>query len=430
MYQNKTEHRIKCRLRRLTAALLCTAAVGASLPLLSGCGATRRLNMTVEAGDPLPNAAVLTCVDTSDYVDDVDKNCINHAGTYTLPIIDADGNMYELRLVVRDTTRPVVTPRHIYCPIGSVPEAADFIGSIVEADTYEAEYVGELPDMSAYGDYDITFRVRDASGNVSKTVSSVVTIVKDSEAPVFVTVPELSATVGDAIAYRQGLVVTDNCCGEIQLSVDSSHVITGTIGDYPVYYTAADASGNVSHAETVIHLYASSVTEEMLNHRVDSIISKIITPTMNTESRLREVYSYIRSHVSYVSDSDKSAWVRAAYDTLFVTSSGDCFDFFAAAKIFLIRLGIPFYEIQRSPGVTSDTHYWLLVNIGTADDPRWYHYDCTRLRDDYILDCLLTDKQVNAYTRVRPGFYAYDTSQYPASSTTIITPTPKLEAFY
>ena len=430
MLHDKTDHSIRCRLRRLTAALLCTAAVGTSLPLMSGCNTTRRLSMTVEAGDPLPNAAVLTCVDTSAYVDDVDKNCINHAGTYILPIKDADGNLYELRLVVRDRTKPVVTPRHIYCPLGTIPEAADFIGSIVEADTYEAEYVDELPDMSAYGDYDVTFRVRDASGNVSKTVSSVVTVVKDSEAPVFVTVPELSATIGDAIAYRQGLVVTDNCCGDIQLSVDSSHVIPGMVGDYPVYYTAADASGNVSHAETVIHLYGSSISEELLNERVDSLISSIIKPGANTEVKLREVYSYIRSHISYVSDSDKSDWMRAAYDTLFVTGSGDCFDFFAAAKIFLIRLGIPFYEIQRSPGVTDDTHYWLLVNIGTADDPRWYHYDCTRLRDDYILDCLLTDKQVKAYTRVRPGFYTYDTSKYPASSTIIITPTPKLEAFY
>ena len=141
---------------------------------------------------------------------------------------------------------------------------------------------------------------------------------------------------------------------------------------------------------------------------------------MNTEAKLREVYRYIRTHIAYVSDSDKSDWMRAAYDTLFVTGSGDCFDFFAAAKIFLIRLGVDYYEIQRSPGVTADTHYWLLVNIGPADAPRWYHYDCTRLRDDYITDCLLTDKQLRAYTRVRPGFYSYDASAYPASSTVII----------
>ena len=413
---------------RLAAALLSAVMLGTSLPFLSGC--KTQITMTVEAGDPLPNAAVLTCVDTSAYVDDVDKNCINHAGTYILPIKDADGNLYELKLVVRDRTKPVVTPRHLYCPLGTTPEAADFIGSIVEADDYEAEFVDELPDLSAYGDYDVTFRVRDASGNVSKTVSSVVTIVKDTEAPVFVTVPELSATIGDAIAYRQGLVVTDNCCGEVTVSVDSSHVVPGLVGDYPVYYTASDASGNTARAETVIHLYSSSVDEALLNQRVDEIIASIIKPSMNTEAKLREVYRYIRTHIAYVSDSDKSDWMRAAYDTLFVTGSGDCFDFFAAAKIFLIRLGVDYYEIQRSPGVTSDTHYWLLVNIGPADAPRWYHYDCTRLRDDYITDCLLTDKQVRAYTRIRTGFYSYDTTKYPASCTTIITQTPKLEPFY
>ena len=98
---------------RSAAALLSAVMLGTSLPFLSGC--KTQITMTVEAGDPLPNAAVLTCVDTSAYVDDVDKNCINHAGTYVLPIKDADGNLYELKLVVRDRTKPVVTPRHLYC---------------------------------------------------------------------------------------------------------------------------------------------------------------------------------------------------------------------------------------------------------------------------------------------------------------------------
>lgn len=88
-------------------------------------------------------------------------------------------------------------------------------------------------------------------------------------------------------------------------------------------------------------------------------------------------------------------------------------------------------EIQRTPGLTSDTHYWLLVNIGTKTSPRWYHYDCTRLRAEYNHSgCLLTDKQVRAYSKVRANFYAYDTGKYPASSTEIITRTPELEPYY
>lgn len=414
--------------RRL-AALGLSVSLAAGGLLLSGC--THRLSMTVEAGDPLPDAVLLTAVDLSAYVDDVDKNCVNHPGVYELPIVDGNGEKYILMLTVKDTTRPRVTPSHVFCPQGKLPEAADFVGDIVEVDTWTAEFVGELPDLSALGDYDITFRVKDASGNATKELRSVVSVIRDTEAPIFSVVPELSATAGDAIAYRQGLVVTDNCCGELNVAVDSSAVNPNATGDYPVYYTATDASGNTSSAKTVIHIYSNAVTEEMLNTRIDEIIAKIIAPGMSKEKQLRKVYDYVRENVAYVSDSDKSDWIRAAYDSLFVKGSGDCFDYFAVAKAFCRRLGIDYREIQRKPGLTADTHYWLLVNVGTDDAPAWYHYDCTRLRDqEYIPGCLLTDKQVRAYSKVRKDFYAYDTKQYPASSTNIITKTPKLEAFY
>ena len=72
-----------------------------------------------------------------------------------------------------------------------------------------------------------------------------------------------------------------------------------------------------------------------------------------------------------------------------------------------------------------------LSNIGTDEEPRWYHFDCTHLRAAYSHSgCLLTDQQIKAFNRFRSGFYAYDSSKYPATDKTIITPTPDLEKFY
>ena len=127
---------------------------------------------------------------------------------------------------------------------------------------------------------------------------------------------------------------------------------------------------------------------------------------------------------------DTSDRVRIAYESL-SNGTGDCYAYDSVAIAFLSRLGVEYKEIQRTPGLTSDTHYWLLVNIGTKTSPRWYHYDCTRLRAEYNHSgCLLTDKQVRAYSKVRANFYAYDTGKYPASSTEIITRTPELEPYY
>ena len=73
-----------------------------------------------------------------------------------------------------------------------------------------------------------------------------------------------------------------------------------------------------------------------------------------------------------------------------------------------------------------------MVNLGTNQNPRWYHYDATRLRNTYENSgCLITEKQMYAYNRMAGiTFYAYDASAYPATSKEIITPTPTLQPYY
>ena len=418
------------RAGRCGAALCAALLAGSFLPTLSGC--SRTMSLKVEAGEPIPNTIQKIGVDITPYLNTYGSDFLNHAGTYDIPMTDGNGRKYSLRLTVVDYDAPSVIPKHVYMAQGGpLPEAADCIGSIVEVDTYTASFVGEVPDFAELGDYDVSFRVEDASGNSTKTLATVVSVIRDTQAPVFTHVPELSAYVGEALAYTRELVVTDNCCGEVSISVDSSRVNASTPGDYTVTYTATDSSGNTASAVGEVHIYANQISEDALNAKVDELLAQITTPDMTVEGKLRAAYDYIQGHIAYVSDSDKSDWVRAAYESLFVTGSGDCFDYFAAAKAVIRRLGLDYREIQRTPGLTEETHYWLMVNIGTSTDPQWYHYDCTRLRADYNHSgCLLTDKQINAYNKVRPYFYAYDASQYPASATKIITKTPTLEPFY
>ena len=409
------------------AALMLTLGVTATA---TGCA--KKITYTIEAGSDLPSPYRLVGADGAAYVAGFDESCVNRPGTYDIPMTDAAGKKYKLKLTVRDRKAPVVTTKHVYYAKGvSTPDALDFIGSIVEADEYTAYFECDLPDMNQIGDYDVTFRVEDASGNKTKELHSILTVIEDYEPPVFKTVPELSAYVGEAIAYRKGVVVTDNCGGDVDIQVDSSAVDPNTPGDYTVGFTATDASGNVSWASTIIHIYENQITEEELNQKIDSIIAQIITPDMNKEAQLRAVYRYVYDHIAYTSDSDKSDWIRAAHDALFMTGSGACFNYFAAAIAFCRRLGIDYREIERTPGAADGTHFWIMVNIGTAEEPRWYHFDCTHLRATYSHSgCLLTDQQIKAFNRFRAGFYAYDSSKYPATDKTIITPTPDLEKFY
>ena len=114
----------------------------------------------------------------------------------------------------------------------------------------------------------------------------------------FRSVPEPSAYVGEAIAYRDGLIVEDNCCGEVRIDVDTSAVNPNAAGDYPIIYTATDVSGNRSTAKSTVHIGASRISQESLNRKIDEIIAANITANATIETQLREVYAYIRRATS------------------------------------------------------------------------------------------------------------------------------------
>ena len=302
----------------------------------------------------------------------------------------------------------------------ALPPAAELCG------ISGASYPSEMPDLSTVGEYALSLSTPQGRRTVLLTVV-------DTTPPVIEGVRDITVYVGESVAYRKNVKLTDNAGEEgLVLQVDSSAVNTAQEGAYSVIYSATDAAGNTVSATASVYVKTQNTNEPLLMEGVKRICDEILTPTMSNEDKLRAVYHYVQSNISYVNHSDKTDWIGEAYNGLFVTGSGDCFTYFAAAKAFLIYLDIPFIELQRAPGLTEETHYWMLVNISDTPGVRtWYHYDATRLRAEYNHSgCLLTDKQAQAYNKVRPHFYTHNTTDLPATSDIIITDTPELEAYY
>lgn len=412
------------KMKRFRYILMLTLALCA-VYFCASCAAQK----TVEAGTVL-TAQGLTGDPDAVFGSDFDPDCVNHQGTYTFTVVSG-GKEQKIRLKVRDTVAPVgVVNARTYFAVGAtLPDPVECFASVNEADSYTAEYIKKPEHIDSLGDYAVQVRLTDAAGNRSPVYDAVLTLIYDKEPPQIHGAQDLVIYTGEAAAYEKNIRLTDNCAGKIRLTVDSSKVNNTVPGTYPVVYTATDAAGNQTTCSVKVHVYAQSVSTELLNQKLDAVLATIVTPQMDREAQCRAVYAYVQDRIAYAGTAEKKDWVAAAYDALFVTGSGDCYSYFAAAKAFLERLGIPNMDIQRTPGLVQETHYWFLVNIGTDAVPRWYHFDCTRLTSSYkVSGCLLTDAQVRAYDKWRAGSYfrAYDTTLYPASATAIITPISEL----
>lgn len=323
--------------------------------------------------------------------------------------------------------------RNLLWAINTVlPTAQDFVVSLPDEATvkFAEEYV-----FQSIGSYEIVLIVTDGRGKENQYTVNF-ELIDDKENPQISGATDISTYVGDGISYRSGVTVSDNCDGKVILDIDSSAVDNMTEGVYPVTYTATDAAGNSSTVEISVYVYRERVTLDDLYAMLDPIIISRIPISGSVEMQAREVYTYVYNHIDYDSYSDKNDWVRAAYEGL-RTGKGDCYTYFALSKAFFERLGIQNMNIQRTSGIVDERHYWNFINIGTVDSPRWYHFDACRLSGIQHSGCLLTDLQVDAYTRQRVDengiknyFYAYNKSDYPKSADQIITDTPTLEPYY
>ena len=388
-------------------------------------------HVTVEVGGTL-TAAEIAKNDDAVFGDDFSADCLNHAGVYRFTVTSGE-KLLDVRLKVVDTKAPDVTVKDVYFAIGGpLPAAEDFIESVYEPDGFSGELLDDFPEMKSPGSYPMRVRYTDASGNKTKVFNVNMILIYDSVAPTVEVADDIFVYIGESVAYRSVISVSDNCIGEITLDVDDSLVNTDEEGDYEVTLTAIDAVGNKSAAHKLtVHVLIEEDVEEKLFDKVDSAIEQIVKEGMSREEICRAVYDYVRKRISYSPMTYRSDILLAAYNSLYVTGEGDCYSYFAAAKVFFDRLGIENLEVQRLSGYTDDTHYWNLVNIGDESAPLWYHFDCTEMRAEYDFGgCLLTDVQIDAFNKLRDGFYRYDKSKYPPVAEEIITPIPALEQYY
>ena len=238
----------------------------------------------------------------------------------------------------------------------------------------------------------------------------------DTLAPQIQGIGEILAYEGDAVSYRKGIIVTDDCDPAPELTVDTSQVDLSRAGSYTVTYLARDAAGNTS-AETatvtVLPKEAGYADLETIYASADAALGVIITGDMDVREQVEAIYRWSRKSCRYSGHSDRGDWRQTAY-TMLTTGTGDCYGFFAVTKLLFERLGIPNIDVVKVKNSEDDSeHFWSLVSVDGGNS--WYHFDATPRLGQTEDFCLVTDAQLDAYSRNNRGSHNRDTSLYPAT---------------
>lgn len=236
----------------------------------------------------------------------------------------------------------------------------------------------------------------------------------DTIAPTIMGVNDLSIFLGSTVAYRSGILVSDDTDPAPKLTVDSFQVDLSTPGTYPVYYTATDSAGNTTTVETSITVKEapdSYVDEAVIKEEADELLAKILKDGMTLEEQVNAVYDWIEGHCYYIANFDKSDYMQAAH-LMMTENRGDCYGFYAVSRLLFDRMGLPNLTVTRLPNeVRTTNHWWNMVSLDGGET--WYHFDSTPHLTYPTRTCLITDAALEEFNELMPNYYYFDHAGFP-----------------
>lgn len=358
-----------------------------------------------EVGSKAPEVSnfLLTDVDAS-IVTDLSEVDFDKVASHTIEV-ESEEEVYEVQLNIVDTVAPEMKVKNIKCSTKCVKTAEAFVSECNDATDVTFSFETE-PDMSAVGTQTVMIVAEDEGGNKTSQKAEL-TLVEDTEKPVIEGAADMTVYIGENVSYKSNVKVSD-VCPDVSLKVDSSQVNLKAAGSYPLTYTATDCAGNTNSITVTVTVKQRSYSLEEVNQLADQILAKILTDGMSQYDKAYAIFKYVKGNISYVNDSEKGNYLKAAYQGM-VTKSGDCYTYASTAKVLLTRAGITNMDIERIPSGTS-MHYWNLVDIG--DGHGWYHFDTTP-RYNHPVIFLWTEAQLKEYSDNNKNSHNYDRSAYP-----------------
>jgi hypothetical protein len=405
-------------LQRLCLLLLVVLVIlVASIVMLVGSNPVKD-KVTLEAGSVV-NAYSFLKKETNksvSLVTDLAELDLNVPGTHTIEI-SVGGKRYQSKLVIEDTVAPKADALDSTTKQGVLPDPEKLVTNIRDVGTVSVTYRAK-PDVSRGGETTADILLTDAAGNTA-VVQVKILVVADEVAPVIKGAANRKYYIGDTIAYKEGVTVTDDQTETPILTVDNSAVHPQTPGVYPVIYTARDAAGNEASVKvffTIEKRPSGYVEPEAAYEYARVILKQIATEDMSKPQIAAAIYNWVKLNIRWDNNSDhKNGWAAGAVYG-FTQKKGDCFTYYATAKALLDVAGIPNMDVVKviTPQTSQSNHFWSLVDVGDG----WYHMDCTPRANNYADSFFLyTDEEMLAYSRKNKNCFNFDLEAYPQRGT-------------
>ena len=165
-----------------------------------------------------------------------------------------------------------------------------------------------------------------------------------------------------------------------------------------------DKAGHINqkHSEPAFQITAERTSYDQTSPAYE--IAEDLLATLRCDNDVDtawEIFNWVHSNIYYQIMTSSMTFEEAAFRG-FTRKTGDCYVYFACAKMLLDCAGIPNLMIERYP-VINNSHYWNLVQL----NGEWYHCDATVFRDHTDMFFMCTDEEIN------DGHHSFDESLYP-----------------
>lgn len=333
--------------------------------------------ITIEAGSPKPDLnsylegepAFMRFVSCNLDFDEVDGN-LPQTVRFN---INMYGKNFPCTLNIKDTVAPAGqgVPQKLFAS-QELPDPMTCVSDVSDVTDVTARWT-DVPDYSAGGKYNAYVVLSDVSGNETY-ITVPLDVTKDSTPPVIKGYQDLQVYIGDSVAYRKNLIITDDYDTAPALDIDTSKVDLKTPGKYEVTYTARDFSGNetsVSVKLKVENKPKGYIEPDQVYAEAKKILDEITEPGMTEEEVALQIVWWCRYNIRFILRTTSRSWTEAAYNA-YTKRMGNCYSTVYAVKVLLDVAGIENMIIERYPYQTA-THYWNYVKL----NGQWYHCDAT-----------------------------------------------------